>query len=96
MCVVANVVSKMLTQQIAESAQESTVCQRMLVDQLLADDYVCDVVIDKVLQASAQRVVEGHGTALSEHVEAENEFVSVALMLHDIFAFAPSPRAALI
>ena len=56
-CVVANVISKMLTQQIAESAQESGVYQRMLVEQLLAE----------VLKASAQRSLkDGQVGALAE------------------------------
>ena len=66
----------------------------MLVEQLLADDYVFEVVIAQVLKASAQRLLDGRGGALAERFGSENVFLSVALLLHDVFAFAPNAFVA--
>ena len=88
--VISNVISKMLTQQSAESKEEDRKLKDMIIEQMYFRDYLFDIVIAECLHPMAMKLGGGYDADFAELFELENEFVSVSLMVHDVFAMNES------
>jgi len=84
--VISNVVSKMLTQQSAESEDEDKKLKDMIMDQMYFNDFIFEIVIGECLDAMAMKLCGGIQLDEERLFELENEFLSIALMVHDVFA----------
>ena len=81
--VLCNVISKILTPPIAENKEYKA----MIVKQLYANDFLFDIVIRKILKTLAFELTSGHQHDMSQLFEIENQFLSVSLLIHDVFVW---------
>merc|ERR1712228_566364 len=84
-CILCNVISKMLTNEIADNEEENKKYKAMIVEQLYANDYLFDIVIGKILKNLALKLTSGHQHELLQLFETGNQFLSVSLLIYDVF-----------